>query len=94
MPPVRNLDHCFVKCPSVNFVELSLFFFCIAQAASQPSQLPVRVQEYNAVVTGPADRSELTKEILDFCGTLPIYKTENSVNPIKNENGTLTLSKF
>ena len=69
--------------------------FCISlQAASQSSQLPVKAQEHNAVVTGPADRRELTKEILDFCGALPIYKTENSVNPIKDENGTLTLSKF
>ena len=50
--------------------------------------------KYTAVVTGPADRRELTKETLDFCGALPIYKTENSVNPIKDKNGTLTLSKF
>ena len=68
--------------------------FCISQAASQSGQLPVTAQERNAVVTGPADRSELTKEILDFCGALPIYKTENSVNPIKDQNGTLALSKF
>lgn len=61
------------------------------RAASQSNQLPVTAQEHNAVVTGPADRSKLTKEILDFCGNLPIYNTENSVNPIKNENGTLTL---
>ena len=45
------------------------------------------------LVTGPADIRELTKEILDFCGALPIYKTENSVNPIREENGILTLSK-
>lgn len=51
-------------------------------------------QEHTALVTGLADRRELTKEILDFCGALPIYKTENSVNPIEDENGTLTLSKF
>ena len=51
-------------------------------------------QEHNAVVTGPADRSELSKEILNFCGALPIYKTENSEKPIRDENGTLTLSKF
>ena len=68
--------------------------FCISQAASQSSQLPVTVQEYTAVVTGLADRRELTKEVLDFCGALPIYKTENSVNPVQDENGTLTLSKF
>ena len=68
--------------------------FCISQAASQSGQLPVTAQEHNAVVTGPADRRELTKEILDFCGALPIYKTENFVNPVKDKNGTLTLSKF
>jgi len=67
--------------------------FCISQAASQASQLPVTAKEYMALVTGPADNRELTKEILDFCGALPIYKTENSVNPTKDKNGILTLSK-
>ena len=45
------------------------------------------------LVTGPADIHELTKEILDFCGALPIYKTETSVKPIRDENGILTLGK-
>lgn len=29
-------------------------------------------------VTGPANRSLLTKEILDFCGTFPIYNIETT----------------
>ena len=88
----RSLLH---KASQWELVELrKSILFCISQAASQSSQLPVTAQEYTAVVAGPANRRELTKEILDFCGALPIYKTENSVNPVKDENGTLTLSKF
>lgn len=68
--------------------------FCISQAASQSSQLPVITQEHLALVTGPADRRELTKEILDFCGAFPIYKTDVFENSTVDENGTLTLSKF
>ena len=50
-------------------------------------------QEHMTLVTGPADIREFTNEILDFCGALSIYKTENSVNPIREDNGILTLSK-
>ena len=39
------------------------------------------------MVTGPANRRLLTKEILDFCGALPIYNTELVSNP-SYENGT------
>lgn len=67
--------------------------FCISQSASQFGHLPVAVREHMTLVTGPADIRELTKEILDFCGALPIYKMENSLNPILEENGILTLSK-
>ena len=70
-----------------------LSLFCISQSASQFGQLPVAVRERMTLVTGPADIRELTKEILDFCGALLIYKTENSVNPIREEKGILTLSK-
>ena len=70
-----------------------LSLFCISQSASQFGQLPVAVREHMTLVTGPADIHELTKEILDFCGALPIYKTENSLSPIREENGVLTLSK-
>ena len=80
---------------TIETLKTESILFCILQAATQSSKLPVAALEYTAVVTGPADRRELTKEILDFCGALPIYKAENSVNPItENENGTLTLSKF
>lgn len=61
------------------------------RSASQFGQLPVAVREHMTLVTGPADIHELTKEILDFCGALPIYKTENSLSPIREENGVLTL---
>lgn len=57
-----------------------------SQAASQPDQIPTTTQEQLVLVTGPADRLVLTEEILDFCGALPIYKTEVFNNPI-NENG-------
>ena len=60
---------------------------CFAlQSASQPGQTPVTTQEELVLVTGPANRLVLTKEILDFCGALPIYKTEVFNNPI-TENG-------
>jgi len=57
------------------------------QAASQPGRISVTTQEQLVLVTGPANRLVLTKEILDFCGALPIYKTKVFNNPI-NENGT------
>ncbi|XP_078384196.1 uncharacterized protein LOC144666683 [Oculina patagonica] len=60
----------------------------IARAASQSDELPVTTQEHLVVVTGPANRLSLTKEILDFCGALPIYKTEVFPNPVKEQNGT------
>lgn len=51
-------------------------------------------QKHTAVVTGLADRRELTKEILDFCGALPIYETDVFENSTMDENGGITLSKF
>ena len=68
--------------------------FSILQSASQTSQLPVITQKHNAVVTGLADRRELTKEILDFCGDLPIYETDVYDNSTMDKNGSITLSKF
>ena len=38
-------------------------------------------------VTGPANRSILTKEVLEFCGALPIYNTEISLAEIDADNG-------
>ena len=39
------------------------------------------------MMTDPANRNVLTKEILDFCGALPIYSTEVYTD-VKNGNGT------
>ena len=38
-------------------------------------------------VTGPANRFLLTKEVLEFCGDLPIYNTEISLAEIDADNG-------
>ena len=57
--------YCFISCR-----------FCISQAASQRGQLPMTTEKNLVIVTGPANRLLLTKEILDFCGTLRIYNTE------------------
>ena len=43
-------------------------------------------------VTGPANRSLLTKEILDFCGTFPIYNIETTEAHF-NPNGDKTQGK-
>ncbi|CAH3192256.1 unnamed protein product [Porites evermanni] len=45
-------------------------------SGSQPKKLPVEEQSYVVMVTDTAKRSLLTKEILDFCGVLPIYNTK------------------
>ncbi|KAL9963192.1 hypothetical protein ACROYT_G032369 [Oculina patagonica] len=71
--------------------KITLNYF-LSKAASQSDELPVTTQEHLVVVTGPANRLSLTKEILDFCGALPIYKTEVFPNPVKEQNGTF--SKF
>lgn len=61
--------------------------FCIPQAAAKSGKLPVTTVMDLVIVTGPANRLLLTKEILDFCGVLPIYNTE--VHPdTSNGNGT------
>ena len=43
---------------------------------SKPKKLPVVEKSYVVMITGKADRTLLTKEILDFCGVLPIYNTK------------------
>lgn len=45
-------------------------------SGSRPKKLPVEEQSYVVMVTDTAKRSLLTKEILDFCGVLPIYNTK------------------
>lgn len=47
-----------------------------------------------AMVTGAADRRELTKEILEFCGALPIYNTKHYIldtNNYDSANGTASV---
>lgn len=39
--------------------------------------LPVVSESYAVMIHGKANRLLLTKEILDFCKALPIYKTEH-----------------
>ena len=60
----------------------------IPQAASQTGTLPEETDSSLVTVTGPANRLLLTKEILDFCGALPIYYTEHTKVDPSNENGT------
>lgn len=45
------------------------------QAALQTGKLPVLAKSHVVQVTGFADRHLLSKEILEFCGVLPIYNT-------------------
>ncbi|KAL9963203.1 hypothetical protein ACROYT_G032381 [Oculina patagonica] len=63
----------------------------LARAASQSSELSTTIQNNLVVVTGPANRLLLTKDILDFCGALAIYKTEVYNDPIEDGNGTITV---
>ena len=64
------------------------------QAALQPGKLPVTTKSSLVMVTGPADRLFLTKEVLEFCGVLPIYNTELSPsNPAKNETESKLASR-
>lgn len=60
------------------------------QAVLQPGKLPVTTKSNVVTVTGPADRLRLTKEVLEFCGALPIYNTELSPS---NSAGNGTESK-
>lgn len=50
----------------------------LTRAASQRDEMPVITKKSLLEVTGPANRSLLTKEILDFCGTFPIYNIETT----------------
>ncbi|KAJ7355062.1 hypothetical protein OS493_028279 [Desmophyllum pertusum] len=62
----------------------------LKRAALQRDPLPVTTKSNLMTVTGPANRHLLTKNVLDFCGNLPIYNTEFS--PARNDpsNGTTT----
>lgn len=63
----------------------------VLQAALQPGRLPVTTRSSLVTVTGPADRLHLTKEVLEFCGALPIYNTELSPSNSTRNGST---SKF
>ncbi|KAJ7336058.1 hypothetical protein OS493_013433 [Desmophyllum pertusum] len=60
----------------------------IDRAAFRAGKLPVETESSLEIITGPANRLLLTKEILDFCGALPIYKTEHIKVDPSNGNGT------
>lgn len=60
------------------------------RAAVLRTQLPVALDSHLVAVTGPADRLVLTKEILDFCGALPIYNTEIIEGMLDSGNKTTT----
>lgn len=50
----------------------------LTRAASQRDEISVITKKSLLKATGPANRSLLTKEILDFCGTLPIFNIETT----------------
>ncbi|KAJ7336060.1 hypothetical protein OS493_013435 [Desmophyllum pertusum] len=58
------------------------------RAAFRAGKLPVETESSLVMMTGPANRLLLTKEILDFCGALPIYNTEHIKVDPSNGNGT------
>lgn len=49
----------------------------LERASSLADDLPVVSESYAVMIHGKANRLLLTKEILDFCKELPIYKTEH-----------------
>ena len=63
-------------------------FICFAsQATLQVGDLPNETNASLVMITGPANRRLLTKEILKFCGALPIYNTEHIKVDLSDENG-------
>lgn len=63
----------------------------LTRAASQRDEMSVITKKSLLKVTGPANRSLLTKEILDFCGTFPIYNIETTeAHFTVNSNGDET----
>ena len=63
------------------------------RAAPQFSELPVQTEWSLVMVSGPANRLLLTREILDFCGALPIYNTEHIKVDPSNGNGTTIIRR-
>lgn len=63
------------------------------RASVQAGKLPVETESSIVMITGPANRLLLTKEILDFCGALPIYNTEHTKVDPSSGNGTAIIRK-
>ena len=60
----------------------------ILQASSLADDLPVVSESYAVILHGKANRLLLTKETLDFCKALPIYKTEHTKMDPANETAS------
>ncbi|XP_068682582.1 uncharacterized protein [Montipora foliosa] len=56
--------------------------------ASRGEDVPTVTDSSVEMITGPANRLLLTKKILDFCGSLPIYNTEHTKMDLSHGNGT------
>ena len=67
---------------------------CFSQVASRGEDIPTVTDSSIEIITGPANRLLLTKEILDFCGSLPIYNTEHTKMDLSHGNGTASKWKF
>jgi len=58
------------------------------RATFETGKLPVVTESSVVMITGRYDRRFLTKEILEFCGALPIYHTEHIKDDASNGNET------
>lgn len=56
--------------------------------ASRGEDIPTVTDSSLEMIIGPANRLLLTKEVLDFCGALPIYHTEHTKVDLSHGNGT------
>ena len=72
---------------AIRYARLTILFNSYQQAALQPGKLSVTTKSHMRTVTGAANRFILTKEVLEFCGALPIYNTEISLAEIDADNG-------
>ncbi|XP_068681777.1 uncharacterized protein [Montipora foliosa] len=59
--------------------------------ASRGEDIPTVTDSSLEMIIGPANRLLLTKEILDFCGALPIYNTEHTKVDLSYGNGTAVI---
>ncbi|XP_068756197.1 uncharacterized protein [Montipora capricornis] len=72
------------RVPAHNDVPAADFYNDFKMANSQRGSLPTSTKPNLLKPTGPAHRPYLTKEMLAFCGTLPIYKAD--VSPMNTAN--------